>query len=211
LFLDAVETALTAVDTEHDVRFEVVGATTSGSAVLPLVNQLRPDIVLLDIGLPGIDGMVCLELLRDRFPHVKVVMLSAFSEPEYMRMSFARGAAGYILKTISPTDLVSALRQIVEGNAYLLLPASQAPDTAAEHGLTERETDILRRVAQGLSNAAIGRELFVTEQTVKFHLTNVYRKLGVNNRTAAARQAHRLGIVSNPVVAEGSAGRHARR
>jgi NarL family two-component system response regulator LiaR len=201
LFLEAVVSALAAADDgEHDVRFEVVGTATSGSAVLPLVNRFRPEMVLLDIGLPGMDGLTCLDLLRDRFPDVKVVIFSGLNEAEYMRTAFGRGAAGYILKTINPVDLVSALRQIVEGSAYLMLPRSEQDGAVVDHGLTEREVEILRRVARGLSNAAIGKDLFVTEQTVKFHLTNVFRKLGVNNRTAAAREAHRLGLASNPAL-----------
>jgi DNA-binding NarL/FixJ family response regulator len=200
LFVQAVKAAVElGNDAEHDIRFEVVGSASTGSAVLPLVERLRPDLVLLDIGLPGMDGLTCLELLRDRFPNVKVVMLSGLEQPEHVQTAISRGAAGFIMKTIDPRDISAALRQIVEGSVYTAAPASAA-SPAATHGLSARETEILRHLAQGLPNSAIAAKLFVTEQTVKFHLTSVYRKLGVDNRTAAAREAHRLGIAVNPHV-----------
>jgi NarL family two-component system response regulator LiaR len=166
--------------------------------VVQLVERLRPDVVVLDVGLPGMDGLACLDLLRARFPEVKVVMLSGMEEPAQARAALARGATAYIVKTIHPDDMVSALRQIVESTAFVAVPAAEGGSTAADHGLSDRELEILEHVSHGLTSAAIGRKLFVTEQTVKFHLTNVYRKLGVNNRTAASLEAHRRGIMRSP-------------
>jgi DNA-binding NarL/FixJ family response regulator len=125
-------------------------------------------------------------------------MLSVFSDPEHIAMALARGASGYIVKTINPRDLPSALRQAVEGSVYhaIGLPEVTEESEARAAGLTEREVAILKAVARGLSNQAIGKELWVTEQTVKFHLTNIYRKLGVANRTEAARYAYMHHLAS---------------
>ena len=197
LVIEGVRAALAGVE---DV--EVVGEAVNGAQVLPLVSRLRPDVVLLDVRLPQVDGFACLQMLRQRFPEVKVVMLSVFCDQERIQAALQRGACGYIVKSINPRDLASALRQAVEGDVYLAAGLSEEDGEAGarDAGLTEREITIVRAAARGLSNRAIGRELWVTEQTVKFHLTNIYRKLGVGNRTEAARAAFALGLVENPIV-----------
>jgi len=195
LFVAAARAALTAADTSA-VRFEVVGAAREGSQVLPLVHRLRPDLVLLDLGLPQMDGLIVLERLRQRFPEVKVVVFSGRDDPDVIKSAFARGAAGYLLKSIDPVDLASTLRQVVEQTAFVPLVAGQAAEVSPAHGLTEREAAILVLVAQGLSNTQIGGRLFVTEATVKFHVTNIFRKLGASNRTEAAQLAYQLGLAT---------------
>jgi DNA-binding NarL/FixJ family response regulator len=196
LVLEGIRGALA----EHG-EFEIVGEARYGSQVLPLVNQLRPDVVLLDIRMPEMDGLACLELLRKRFPEVTVVVLSVYSDAEHIEAALSRGAAAYIVKSISPEELASAVLQAVQGTVYHPLGIVEEEVQATTiHGLTEREVVILRAVARGLSNRAIGAELWVTEQTVKFHLTNIYRKLGVANRTEAARAAFRLGMAESPVL-----------
>ncbi len=157
--------------------------------------------------MPKMDGLACLSLLRKRFPKVKAVVLSVFSDPEHIQAALKSGACGYIVKSIDPRDLASALRQAMEGTVFhaLGMPEGDGQQAARGAGLTEREIVILQAVARGLSNRAIGRELWVTEQTVKFHLTNIYRKLDVSNRTEAARCAYRLGLVESPMV-EAAAG-----
>jgi len=165
------------------------------------MNRLHPDLVVLDIRMPGMDGQSCLELIQKRFPDVKMVVLSVYTDPQHIQNALAHGACGYIVKTINPRDLASALRQAIEGTVFnaVGIPDGDA-ESCAVGGLTERELVIVRAVARGLSNRAIGKELWVTEQTVKFHLTNIYRKLGVANRTEAARAAYRLGIAESPVI-----------
>ena len=201
LFLAAARVAVEArAGDDHEIRFEVVGGATDGRQVLPLVERLRPDLVLLDLGLPGIDGIAVLELLRARHPQVIVVILSARDTPESVQAALARGAAAYILKTIHPADLASILRQIIERSVYRPAPTCERSTVTNERGLTERELEMLQAVARGLSNAAVAEELFLTVQTVKFHLTNVFRKLGVKNRTAAVREAHRLGLAKSPYL-----------
>ena len=195
-----VEGVRAALATAEDMT--VVGEAREGSEVPPLVNQLHPDVVLLDIRLPKLDGLACLEILRKRHPDVKVIVLSAFSDSEHIQAALRRGACGYIVKSINPLDLPSAVRQAVEGTVFNVLGgAEQDPAREAQAvGLTEREVAILGGVARGLSNRLLAKELWVTEQTVKFHLTNIYRKLGVANRTEAASAAYKLGIVESPLV-----------
>jgi DNA-binding NarL/FixJ family response regulator len=178
----------------------IVAEARSGSQVLPLVRRTNPDIVLLDMRMPGLDGLGCLEQLRKHAPNVKVIVLSAYKDADHVQAAFDRGASGYIVKSVDPVDLPSALRQAVAGTFFPPLGmASVCDDAVAAAGLTQRELDILKALARGLSNAAVGKEFWVTEQTVKFHLSNIYRKLGVANRTEAARYAYEHGLAEHPL------------
>lgn len=189
--LDGVRRTLDAVD-----DIDVVATASTGSQVLPLVKRMAPDMVLLDIRMPGIDGITCLDLLRKNHPDVKVVMLSAYSDRDQVETALQHGASAYIAKTVNPADLPSALRQAHEGTVYhAVAVADPRRDEDSEHDLTEREITVLRALSRGLSNKAIGSEFWVTEQTVKFHLGNIYRKLGVPNRAAAVHYAHQHGLV----------------
>jgi DNA-binding NarL/FixJ family response regulator len=179
--------------------FEVVGEATNGAQVLPLVRRLQPDLVLLDLRMPQMDGLTCLTKIRKEFPEVKVAILSVSQDPEVIQTVLKRGANAYIVKTVEPDDLPAALRNAVEGTVFTTVGVSEEPGerAAKEAGLTERELVIVRAVARGLSNEAIAKELWVAEQTVKFHLTNIYRKLGVSNRTEAARYAFERGLLDH--------------
>jgi DNA-binding NarL/FixJ family response regulator len=179
--------------------FEVVGEATNGAQVLPLVRRLHPDLVLLDLRMPQMDGLTCLTKIRSEFPDMKVAILSVSQDPGVIQTVLKRGANAYIVKTVDPDDLPAALRQAVEGTVFTAVGISEEPGerAAKEAGLTERELVIVRAVARGLSNEAISKELWVAEQTVKFHLTNVYRKLGVSNRTEAARYAFEQGLLDH--------------
>jgi len=205
LMLDGIRRALEPCD-----DFEIVGEAHSGSEVLPVIGRTDPDVVLLDMRMPGMDGLTCLERIRKQYPQIKVVVLSVFREPEHIEAALKRGASGYIVKSINPLDLPAALRQAFEGTVYhaLGIPENAEPARARGTGLTDRELGILKAVARGLSNQAIGKELWVTEQTVKFHLTNIYRKLGVANRTEAARYAFEHDLAETPRgrIAEHTAG-----
>ena len=182
--------------------FNVIGEARYGPEVLPLVSRLHPDLLLLDLRMPGLDGLACLERVRARHPKLKIVVLSMCTEPEQIQAAFKRGACGYVLKSIDANDLTSAIRQAVDGTAYHAfgLPALDEDTSARLAGLTEREIEIVKAVARGLSSQAIGKELWVTEQTVKFHLTNIYRKLNVSTRTEAARWAFSQGFVAEPTA-----------
>jgi DNA-binding NarL/FixJ family response regulator len=181
--------------------FEVVGEAQVGSQVLPLITREKPDLVLLDIRMPQLDGLACLDVIRRRHPEVRVVMLSAFTDKERIQTALRRGACAYVVKGVNPLDLASALRQAVHGTVFNVLGAPEDGEgiVAEEAGLTKREIEMLKALARGLSNQAIGKEMWVTEQTVKFHLRNIYRKLGVATRTEAARFAYERGLVESTV------------
>jgi DNA-binding NarL/FixJ family response regulator len=180
---------------------EVVGEAENGEQALQLAAQAQPDVVLLDIRMPGMDGLRCLELLRERHPDMTVAILSSLDEPEQINAALRRGAAGYILKTISPDDLPAALRQMVERSVYYSVSnLEQAYGRSARAaGLSEKEISILQHLAEGRSNRQIAQELFISEQTVKFHLRNIYRKLGINSRTEAMRFAYEHDLVESVV------------
>jgi DNA-binding NarL/FixJ family response regulator len=196
LILAGVRRALEDVE-----DLEVVGEVDSGSQVLPMIHQTSPDLVLLDLRLPDMNGLTCLDQIRKRYPEVKVVVLSAFSDPEHIQAAFQRGATAYVVKSVNPVDLPSALRQALEESVYqgVRVVGDVALSGGDAIGLTERELSMLKALARGLSNAAISKEFWVTEQTVKFHLSNIYRKLGVANRTEAARFAYERGLVESAV------------
>jgi DNA-binding NarL/FixJ family response regulator len=195
LMLEAIKTALEQAD-----DIEIVGETTSGSQVVPLVGQTDPDIVLLDFRMPDMDGLTCLDRLQQRYPRVKVVMLSAVDEPQLIEAALRRGASAFIVKHIDPRDLPSALRQASDGTIYRTLGTPQKDDAAVAKaaGLSESELRVLKAMAMGLSNKEIAKELWLSEQTVKFHLRNIYRKLDVANRTEASHYAYQQGLIGNP-------------
>jgi DNA-binding NarL/FixJ family response regulator len=208
LMLSAITETLERAD-----GFAVAGSATSGLQVEPLVSRTRPDLVLLDIELPGLDGLSCLALLRERHPNAKVVIFSGSDARETIEKALRGGAVAYVNKAIAPPDLPAVLRQALAGNVYFSTPsvAHEAvtevmDESRQEHlrrqaGLTARELEILRAVACGLSNRAVGEELFLSDQTVKFHLHKIYRKLRVSNRTEATRLAHGLGLIPDLALA----------
>ena len=186
---------------EEDDQFEVVAEARIGSQVLPLISQTHPDLALLDLRMPEMDGLTCLDRIRKEHPKVKVVILSVSTDPEVVQTVLNHGAAAYVVKSVNPIDLSSALRQALEGTVFSAvgLPEKTAQQDAVKAaGLTDRETTILKALARGLSNEAIGKELWVAQQTVKFHLTNIYLKLDVKNRTEAARYAYEHGLIDSP-------------
>lgn len=202
LMLDAIRIAF-----EHESDIEIVGEAQSGTEVLPLVNQTKPDVLLLDVIMPGVDGLRCLELLRQRHPDVKTIMLSGSEDPGVIDAAFQRGAKAFVLKHIDPRDLPAAVRQTLGASVIYPHERRDRPTeaTAAETvGLTQREASILDALASGLSNKQIAKELWLAEQTVKFHLTNIYRKFNVTSRTEAIRFAYRNGLVTNPVLENGA-------
>ena len=179
--------------------FEVVGEAVNGVQVLPLVRRLKPELVLLDLRMPQMDGLTCLAKIRKEFPDVKVAILSVSQDPELIQTALKRGACAYIVKSIDPDDLAGALRQAIDGNVFTTAGVTEDPGerAARDAGLTDRVLVIVSAVARGLSNEAISKELWVAEPTVKFHLTIIYRKLGVSNRTEAARYAFEQGLVDH--------------
>jgi DNA-binding NarL/FixJ family response regulator len=196
LMLDAIRVVLA-----RDEDIEVVGEADSGDKVLPLIAQTGPDAVVLDVRMPGLDGLGVLERIRERYRNVAVVMLSGIEEPALVRAALERGATAFVLKQVHPRDLAAALRQAVFGSIFRPLElVSGAKESALEQaGLSKRELSILEVLKSGASNQEIAKRLFLAEQTVKFHLTNIYRKLGVSTRTEAVHYAYERGLVERPL------------
>jgi DNA-binding NarL/FixJ family response regulator len=187
LIREAIRLALAA---EPDL--EIVAEAERGDEVLPRVRESCPDVVLLDLKMPGMQGLEVLDRLRVECPETKVAMLSAVDDPEVAAEALRRGAVAYLGKRIEPATLVPTIRQIADGTitAETFALLEPAADAAARHAdLSPRETQMLMRLADGRSNREIARELWLSEHTVKYHLTNVYRKIGVRGRTEAARYA----------------------
>ena len=149
--------------------------------------------------MPELDGLGCLERLRRHDPSIGVVMLSSYSDPEQIEAARVAGALAYVVKTVEPGELPSVVRDAVAGSPFAVWGA-EAPQGASPAGsvssLSEREDAVLAAVARGLSNREIGRQLWISEQTVKFHLRNIYSKLGLSSRTEAARYAYRSGVAA---------------
>jgi DNA-binding NarL/FixJ family response regulator len=183
----------------------VVAKTTDATEVLELVAAHEPDILLADYGVRSgdLDAAEVLRRAHELHPQLKSVVLSASNEPRQIEAAFAAGASAFCVKTAAQGDLMAAIRQTFELSIYLARPsvalAKPAEPTLPPDAprLTRRELEILRLVADGHSNAQLARMLWVTEQTVKFHLSNIYRKLDVSNRTEAGRWAQRHGLLES--------------
>jgi DNA-binding NarL/FixJ family response regulator len=203
LWLDALERLL------DRVGVTVVGKTTSPAAALDLVEEAHPTVFITEYD--SIDdpeeGLASLQRAAAKNPEVHTVVLSTRDDPAYIEAAFAAGASVYCVKTAEPEDLASAIRQAFHSSIYYAGARAHASATAAapappvdSRGLTKREIEILQLVAEGYSNSQLAKMLWVTEQTVKFHLSNIYRKLDVSNRTEASRWAQLHGLL--PSVTE---------
>jgi two-component system, NarL family, response regulator LiaR len=179
--------------------FQIVGEVSIGSQVVPAVRETKANVVLLDLRMPELDGLKCLARLRKHDPKIPVVILSSYSDEAQIEAARQAGALGYIVKTVEPVDLAAVLRSALSGQSFAVWGTEVlhgvTPTTGAT-ALSERESVVLEAVTRGLSNREIGQQLWISEQTVKFHLRNVYRKLGVSSRTEAARYAYRTGLVA---------------
>jgi DNA-binding NarL/FixJ family response regulator len=187
-------------------RVCVVGHAVGAERALSVISDLDPDIVLCDVRMQGTSGLDLCLALRERDPERKVVMLSVYDDEQYLFQALRVGASGYLLKSISSDELVRQL-QLVRTGATAIDPglAARAVDTAARlqrdefwpgarQGLTQRESEILSYVVAGLSNRGIANKLIIGDETVKTHLSSIYRKLGVSDRTGAVATALREGI-----------------
>ncbi len=198
LWLNAVQPIIT------DLGIEVVGTATSSSEALATIEAQRPDIVVTGIKMAEgeLDGIEMIRQARESVPTLKVVVLSMYDDTKHIDAAFSAGAIAYVIKTAHPDDLRSAVRQAFSHSIYLsgARPAVAVTETQeTEHmpDLTRREFEILQLVAEGHSNSQLARMLWVTEQTVKFHLSNIYRKLEVSNRTEASRWAQLHGLLAS--------------
>jgi NarL family two-component system response regulator LiaR len=180
---------------------ELAGEASDGAEAVRLVRQSLPDVVLMDLVMPGVDGIEATRQIRDLSPSTKVIVLTSFDDDERVFPAIKAGAAGYLMKDVPPAELAEAVRRVHRGEALV------APSVAAKlmqevagrkpaiADLTERELDVLRLVARGLSNKLIARELVVSEKTVKTHVSNILAKLHLADRTQAALYAVRERLV----------------
>jgi DNA-binding NarL/FixJ family response regulator len=173
------------------VDIEVVGEAGDGAQAVSVVGSSSPEVVLMDLSMPVMDGVAATRALRSSYPDVRIVVLTSFSDQSRVREAIVAGAAGYVLKDCTPEELLAAIRAAANGQTPLdprvagaLLPNSATP-TASDQ-LSQRERQVLRLASQGLANKQIGRALGITERTVKVHLGNVFRRIGVTDRTSAA-------------------------
>lgn len=198
LWLEAVRYVLAGMEVE------VVGTATTFDEAVGLVEELQPDLLVTEIKTldSELDGITCLRR-AGRVPGLKVVVLSAYDDPHHIEGALEAGAVAYVIKTADAADFASAVRQAFQHSVYMAPRTQPAPVTgvatttpADSPGLTRRELEILQLVAEGHSNAQLAKMLWVTEQTVKFHLSNIYRKLDVSNRTEASRWAQMQGLLA---------------
>ncbi|OLU31133.1 DNA-binding response regulator [Pseudomonas sp. PA15(2017)] len=187
-------------------EFEVVGQAADGDSALQLCESLQPDIAILDIRMPGLNGLGAARLLQQRLPHLKVMMFTMYDSPEHLEAAIGAGAVGYLLKDATRDEVIAALRRVAAGeealnsavSARLLRRIADRSSTGAPptDALTNRERQVLGLVAGGFSNREIGEKLGITAGTVKTHVA----KLGVADRTQAAVRGIALGLVAQPAA-----------
>ncbi len=180
---------------------ELVGEAENGKEAIRLAEQLRPDVVLMDLKMPEMDGVAATRELRQRHPNTRVLVLTSFAEDNMVQGALQAGATGYLLKNVSVSELATAIRAAHAGRMTLSSEATEALVHAAAHPivpadeLTEREREVLALMVDGLSNQEIADRLFLSLGTVKFHAGNIYSKLGVDSRVAAVTMAIQRRLV----------------
>lgn len=182
---------------QNEDDIQVVAAVKDGAQLMEQVYRHKPDVVVLDLNMPQLGGIKCLERIRRENLPIHVLVLTAFSDGESMLQAWEHDADGFVLKTAAPRQTIAAIRQVADGQLVFpnvvrqWLTERARPNAAAV--VSEREGDVLALVAEGLTNAQIAERLNLSESTIKFHLQHVFEKLGVTNRTEAAGVYHRLG------------------
>ena len=197
----------TLLELEPDL--EVVGESENGEAALGAYHQLSPDVVLMDIRMPVMDGVEATRRLRESDPTAKVIILTTFDDNEYVFEGLRAGALGYLLKDVSGPELAEAIRTVAAGGSMIepsvarkvvaefarLAPPTETAKEELIEPLSEREIEILKLVAQGLTNKEIASKLYLAEGTVKNYVTSILQKIGARDRTQAALKARELGLL----------------
>jgi two-component system, NarL family, response regulator LiaR len=185
---------------EHDPELEIIAEARDGAEAVDTARHLHPDVILMDILMPIMDGISATTTILAELPTIKIIVLTNVLEHSSVVRAVKAGASGYLLKDIQADELCSAIKAVVAGQVQLspqvsahLMREVQCPETSISKSLTERESDVLRLLAQGHSNKDIARHLHVVEDTVKSHVRHILSKLGVQSRTQAALYATRLG------------------
>lgn len=186
---------------------EIVGEAYNGKEVLDKIPELRPDVVLMDLSMPEMDGIEATTLIKENYPDMKVLVLTSFSDQDHVLPALRAGAAGYILKEVQPDQLAEAIRSVYKGNiqlhpdithALISREAPSSPPGFSDNGylksLTARENEVLLLLAEGMSNKEIASALVIAEKTVKTHVSSILSKLELSDRTQAALYAVRHGL-----------------
>jgi len=194
---------------ELETDLEIVGEATNGGEALSAYAEVEPDVVLMDVRMPGMDGVEATWRLRERWPSARVIILTTFDDDEYVFEGLRAGARGYLLKDVSGHDLAEAVRTVAAGGALIepsvarrvvaefarMAPPIRQPDEGLADPLSDREREILGLVAQGLTNREISDRLCLAQGTVKNYVTTILQKLGARDRTQAALRARELGLL----------------
>ena len=182
--------------------FKMVGEAGDGEEALRLCERLQPDVVLMDLLMPKMDGVTATKTIKERWPRIQVIALTSFKEKEYVEGALKAGASGYLLKNVSADELINAVRRATAGQPSLSPEAAQvlihdlmAPEQKVGSDLTQSERQVLALMVEGLSNKEIAERLIVSQSTVKFHVSNVLSKLGVGSRTEAVAFAIKNKLV----------------
>jgi two-component system, NarL family, response regulator DegU len=180
---------------EHGLK--VLGEAADGREAVELALELGPDVVLMDLSMPGLDGIAATRLVRQRAPETHVVILTMHSDDDSLARAIRAGASGYLVKDCSTDELVDAIEKVASGEVTLSpeLAASMLEEDAGEPVISEREKEVLQLIADGLSPTEVAGRLYISVKTVKNHLTSIYQKLDSRDRTQAVVRAVRMGII----------------
>jgi two-component system, NarL family, nitrate/nitrite response regulator NarL len=201
LILEGVSSLIQAID-----DFELVGKTTTGEALIDALAKTLPlpDVCITDVEMPGMGGIAALKTIKERFPGMKVLMLTMHDEPFYINRAVKEGADGYILKNLTAESFAESVRKVVNGASFFttgvrptvsVKPATDESDEGSPQGLTPREKQILKRIAEGKSNKEIAKELFISNRTVDTHRNNLMRKLNISSSVQLVHYAYANNLV----------------
>ena len=195
-----VRSGLRAVLSAFD-DLKLLGEADDGEQAIALCGTLHPDVILMDLLMPKMDGVAATKVIKEKWPQIKIIALTSFKEKEYVEGALRAGAAGYLLKDISADELVNAIRKAFSGQPTLSPEAAKAliqkvnePATPGSD-MTEREREVLKLMVEGLTNNEMAKRLFVSQSTIKFHVSNVLSKLGATSRTEAVALAVKHNLV----------------
>ena len=191
---------------ESDPEIKVIGAASNGEELIELLVNSKPDLILTDLKMPVMNGIIATRRIRREFPNIHVLALTTYDDDEWVFDALQAGAEGYLLKDLPPDQLIQAIKGTMKGNAYIdpkvtrkVIEQTQFPiehlESQLDLDLTEREDEILRLIAHGLSNADIAEQLFLSEGTIRNYTKNIFKKLNVTTRTQAAVLAIKYGLV----------------
>lgn len=193
----------------READLEVVGEARDGREAVDLARRLGPDLILMDVRMPGLDGLAATRAVRAALPATRVVILTSHEHGRYVVEALRAGAAGYLLKGASKQEVIATIRAVLAGGVHVqpelagaLLGQFARGEAPAAHGLSPRELEVVRRMAQGRTNTMIGRELHLTLNTIKTHVSHILRKLDAADRAQAVARAAALGLLETPRPAD---------